>query len=80
MYVCIYICGNATSATSSLQKCKRRSNVAVLAFIQDETNLRFVIVERCVKHKIPSFGMAGGKATHCKRCKGQDMIDVKNQL
>ena len=28
---------------------------------------------------IPSFGMPGGSATHCKECKEQGMVDVANR-
>ena len=37
------------------------------------------------KHKcscgkcIPCFGMPGGRATHCKECKEQGMVDVKSR-
>ena len=27
----------------------------------------------------PSFGMPGGSATHCKECKEQGMVDVRNR-
>jgi hypothetical protein len=33
----------------------------------------------CICEKNPSFGLPGGKATHCATCKSDDMIDVVNK-
>ena len=39
-----------------------------------------IVNRRCSCGKcIPSFGMPGGSATHCKECKEQGMVDVKSR-